>query len=273
MPEIEANGIRLFYIDRGSGPETVVFSHSYVVDHRHFAAQIEALTPRYRVIAYDHRDHGQSQRVSGTYDLDDLTADGIALIEELGVGPCHWVGLSTGGFVGLRLALRRPELLRSLVLASTSAEPEVAVRRLKYRLLLLIVRTLGFGPVMGATTKAMFSSAFVTSAERAAERALWQQRFTDNDPAALTRFAEAIFWRDDVSPRLGEIRVPTLVVHGEDDAALPLARAHAMADGIPGARLAVIPGGGHLCSVDAEPAFTAAVEEFLAGVDAGVAAG
>ena len=60
MPEITVNGVKLSYEDVGDGPEVVVFSHSYLVDSRHFEKQIEALRGRYRVLAYDHRGHGRS---------------------------------------------------------------------------------------------------------------------------------------------------------------------------------------------------------------------
>ena len=73
MPDIEVNGVRLHYIEQGSGPEVVVFSHSYLVDWSHFKPQIDALSDRYRCIAFDHRGHGGSERPSNGYDMESST--------------------------------------------------------------------------------------------------------------------------------------------------------------------------------------------------------
>jgi 3-oxoadipate enol-lactonase len=96
MSEITVNGVTLFYEEQGAGADTVVFSHSYLVDSTQFAPQIEALSDRYRCIAYDHRGHGRSQVTEGGYDMENLYADAVGLIEALHCAPCHFVGLSTG---------------------------------------------------------------------------------------------------------------------------------------------------------------------------------
>ena len=101
MPDVRVNGVRLNYIERGSGVETVVFSHSYLVDHRHFEPQIAALAGRFRVLAYDHRDHGGSERMTEPYGMEDIYEDGVGFLESVCGGSAHWVGLSTGGFVGV----------------------------------------------------------------------------------------------------------------------------------------------------------------------------
>jgi len=96
MSKITVNGVTLHYEEKGSGLETIVFSHSYLLDNTHFAPQIEALGDRYRCIAYDHRGHGQSQAPKDGYDMENLYNDAVALIEALNCAPCHFVGLSTG---------------------------------------------------------------------------------------------------------------------------------------------------------------------------------
>ncbi|MCP4200610.1 MAG: alpha/beta fold hydrolase [bacterium] len=264
MHKIRVNGTELAYHECGEGPETVVFSHSYLVDHRQFSAQIEALEDRYRVIAFDHREHGQSALVETDYSLDDLVDDATALIERTGAGPCHFVGLSTGGFVGLRLALRSPHLLRSLVLMDTSAELEPALKRLKYETMFQILRVFGFGPLMGSVMGLMFSPAFLNDPKRQDEVDLWRKRMRANDRRAIVRFGRAIFKRDDVLPDLGAIETPTLVIVGADDRPQPSERARRIADGIPGAELMVIPNAGHLSTIDAPDAVNNALITFFA---------
>ena len=263
MRRIEVNGVELAYVERGQGAETVVFSHSYLVDHRHFDVQIEALAQRYRVIAYDHREHGESALVPTDYSMDDLVDDAAALIEALDAAPCHFVGLSTGGFVGLRLALRHPQLLRSLVVMDASAERESMAKRLEYEAMFLILRALGFKPLMKTVMGLMFSPETLGDPERRDQMNLWRERMSSNDRRALVRFGRAIFGRDDLTRELGRITAPTLVVVGEADRPQPPQRSRRIAEGIPGAELAVIEKAGHLSTVDAPVTITHALQRFL----------
>lgn len=263
MPEITANGVRLSFVERGSGAETVVFSHSYLVDSRQFEAQIAALEGRYRVLAYDHRDHGASERVGGAYGMEDLYADAVAFLEATCDGPVHWVGLSTGGFAGVRLGIRRPDLVRSLVLMDTSAEAEPRRNRAKYAVMLAALPWIGFRPLIGETMRALFGPRFLHDPGRREERELWKARIMANDPAALARFGRAIFSRDDLAAEAARISVPTLVVVGERDRAKPPAEARRLAAAIPGARLEVIPHAGHLSTIEEPEAVNAVLRSFL----------
>lgn len=121
MPTTKVNGAKLYYEDNGAGSQTIVFSHSLLFSCRMFDAQVEAFKNRYRCVAFDFRGQGQSEVTRYGYDMDTLSADAVALIEELNCAPCHFLGFSMGGFVGLRLAIRHPELLDSLILVDTSA--------------------------------------------------------------------------------------------------------------------------------------------------------
>ena len=263
MPRATVNNIELHYVEGGAGEETVVLAHSYLVDHQHFAAQIEALEPNFRVVAYDHRDHGHSAKATPAYDLDDLVDDAVALIEHTGAAPCHFVGLSTGGFIGMRLALRRPELLRSLVLIDTSAGAEPLLKRLKYRAMFLVLRTLGVGPLVGTAMGLLFDPVTLRDPARRAEMARWRERLRANDPRALMRFGNAIFARESVLDQLGRITTPTLLMVGEHDKPTPPVCARRIAEAIPGARLEVIPRAGHLSTVDAPQAVNAVLVPFI----------
>jgi len=137
MPKILTNDAQLHYEESGSGTETIVFSHSYFADNSHFNPQIQKLKSRFRCLAFDHRGHGQSEIKKDGYDMENLYADAVGFIEALDCAPCHFVGLSTGGFIGLRIGIRRPDLVKSLVLMDTSAddEPEEALCRTMVRFL------------------------------------------------------------------------------------------------------------------------------------------
>ena len=250
MRTVEVNDVSLAYDEWGSGDETVVLSHSFLVDRTQYAPQIEMLADRYRVLAYDHRGHGESAKVREAYDMDAIYDDAVAFIEATGAGPCHFVGLSTGGFVGLRLGFRRPDLLRRLVLMDTSAEQESLVKRVKYEGMFAVARAAGLKPLMGEAMKTMFGPDFLDDPAREHEVAHWRERMSANDVEALLAFGRAIFGREDVVDRLAEIEVPTLVMVGEHDAPQPVDRARTIAEGIEGARLHVIARAGHLGTIE-----------------------
>ena len=124
MPKIDINGVSIYYEDQGQGPETIVFAHGLLMSSKMFEKQIEILKEHYRCVALDFRGQGQSEVTKDGYDMDTLTTDVVELIRELDLPPCHFAGLSMGGFVGLRLGIRHPELLKSLILMNTTANEE-----------------------------------------------------------------------------------------------------------------------------------------------------
>lgn len=269
MPHIHVNGANLWYEEHGTGPEAVVFAHGLLWSGRMFDVQVAALADRYRCITFDFRGQGRSEVTAGGYDMETLSDDAAALIEALGCAPCHFVGLSMGGFIGMRLTARRPELIRSLVLMETSADPEPAENVPRYRMLGGVVRVLGrlgMRLVMGRVMRIMFSRTFLADPAREAERRIWRERGMDNHPRGINLALQGVIERKPVYGELGRIAVPTLVMVGDEDVATVPAKAERIHAAIPGSRLVVIPGAGHTSSVE-QPAFVnAALEEFLGSV-------
>jgi pimeloyl-ACP methyl ester carboxylesterase/SAM-dependent methyltransferase len=262
MERVTVNGVSLAYDEFGSGRETVVMSHSYLVDRHQFDAQARALSEHYRVLTFDHRGHGDSD-ATADYSMRAIYEDAVGFIEATGAAPCHFVGLSTGGFVGLRLALWRPDLLRSLVLMDTSAGAEPMVERAKYRLMLAVARSAGMRPVIGSIMKIMFGPDSRRDRARAGELAAWRQRIMDNDVDAMIGFGRAIFDRASVIDRLGWVDVPTLVMVGEHDRGQPVARSRAMVDHIDRAHLVIVPGAGHLATIERPDIVSSALLDFF----------
>ena len=136
-------GIQLAVQDVGEGP-TIAFSHGLLWSKEMFAPQIANLATEYRCVAWDHRGQGESDVPEGrSVPIEDCYEDAVALIEGLDCGPVHFVGLSMGGFVGMRVAARRPDLVRSLVLIESAADPEPPANIPKYRRLNWVARWLG----------------------------------------------------------------------------------------------------------------------------------
>src|SRR5688572_10321517 len=127
MPTLDVNGTTLYYEDTGPGAtgQTIVFSHGLLWGTELFAPQIEALRGRYRCIAWDHRGQGRSAADHrNTIGMELVWQDAALLLDALGVSRVHFCGLSMGGFVAMRMASRRPDLVRSLILIETSSDPE-----------------------------------------------------------------------------------------------------------------------------------------------------
>jgi 3-oxoadipate enol-lactonase len=225
--------------------------------------QVEALRGAHRCITFDFRGQGQSPVADSGYDMDTLARDAAALIEKLGAAPCHFVGLSMGGFIGMRLALRRPELLRSLSLLETAADPEPALNKPKYALMGLVTRTFGTRPLVGAIMKIMFGRTFLRDPAKAALRESLRQELLENDVRGSMLALGGVLDRQGLVEELRAIRTPTLVVSGEEDVAVRPERSRRTAERIPGARFVLLPGAGHSSSLEQPEALTAVLREFF----------
>lgn len=261
MPTMRVNGAKIYYEEQGSGSETIVFAHGLLWSGEMFANQVCAFQDRYRCITFDFRGQGRSEVTADGYDMDTLTEDAAALIENLGCAPCHFLGLSMGGFVGLRLALRYDFLLKSLMLLETSADPEPSQK--KYRLLNFIARWFGLRPVASRVMPIMFGEKFLNDPARTEERAIWQQRLIENHRIGITRATEGVIYREGVYELLDQIKTPTLIVVGDQDVATVPAKSKRMHEHIPGSQLVIIPGAGHTSTVEEPEAVNAALRAFL----------
>lgn len=271
MPTMRVNGAELYFEDTGGEGEPIIFGHGLLWSGRMFDAQVAALRDRYRCVTFDFRGQGRSQVTRDGYDMDKLAQDAAALIEALALAPCHFAGLSMGGFIGMRLAARRPELLRSLILLETAADAEPAENVPKYRRFMLAARVLGTGAVASRVMPIMFSRTFLGDASRAAERVDWQRRMAANHRVGATRATAGVIERLPVEDELGKIQLPTLVIHGEEDVAVVPARAKRTAERIDEARLVMVPRAGHTSTVEEPAAVTAAIEAFLREIGSGEA--
>jgi pimeloyl-ACP methyl ester carboxylesterase len=270
MPKASVNGTELHYVDTGGPGETLLFSHGLLWNTTLFAPQMAAFRDRYRCVAYDHRGQGLSaDDTRRTIDVDLLTDDAVALIETLDLGRVHFCGLSMGGFVGMRLAVRHPRLLRSLVLCDTSAEPEPVENVPRYKRMNRAARWLGPRVVMPQVMPILFGKTALTDPARADDRREWQGELNKNR-RSIWRAVNGVLTREPILSELPKIGAPTLVIVGDEDVATDPAKAQRIASGIPGARLVVIPQAGHSSTVEQPAAVNAAIERFLEEI--GVAA-
>lgn len=263
MPHIQVNGVKLYYTDtNGPGKETIVFSHGLLWSGAMFAAQVEHLKSRYRVITYDHRGQGQSEVTAVGYDMDTLAEDALALIKVLGVAPCIFAGLSMGGFIGMRLAARHPEVISKLILMETSAQAEPGANIPRYHLLCGIVKLFGTRPVTHAVMKIMFGQKFLQDDKRKELRHFWVRQLQQNK-RSIVKAVYGVTKRTGVENELGAIKCPTLIIVGDQDAATVPDKARFIHGQIPVSQLVIIPGAGHTSSVEEPEEVNRAIDGFL----------
>jgi pimeloyl-ACP methyl ester carboxylesterase len=264
VPSIDVNGTTLHYEDTGPGStgETIAFTHGLLWGTELFAPQMETLRARYRCIAWDHRGQGKSAAdTRHCIGMELVWQDAVALLEKLGGGAVHLVGLSMGGFVAMRVAARRPELVRSLVLLETSADPEPLENAKRYRLLTAVTRAIGPRLISGKVAPIMLGKSILSDSTRKADVA----KFTDimTRRRDIWRAVNGVVDRAGCYDELSRIRAPSLVLVGDEDVATPPPKAERIVAGIAGAKLRVIPRAGHSSPVEEPAAVTNALEEHL----------
>lgn len=260
MPSIQLNGCNYHYEIQGSGKETLLFAHGLLWSGKMFDKQVAHLQDRYRIVRYDHRGQGQSEVTETGYDMDQLYEDAVQLIEQLELGPVHFAGLSMGGFVGLRMAARRPDLVKSLILMETTAQEEPF--KTKYNLLCALVKLLGVKPVTGQAMKVMFGKKFLKDPNRKPEREAWKRELQKNGKT-IVRSVKGVIDRKGVESELENIQCPTLILVGTQDVATIPAKSEYMHKHIAGSQLVYVEGGGHTSSVEEPEQYNRAIEAFL----------
>ena len=262
MPTLQVNGAGLHYAAHGGGLETVVFIHGLMLASESYEAQVEALKDQYRVITFDLRGQGQSEKTKDRLDLDSLAEDAVALIEKLTAERVHLVAFSMGTFVAMRVAARRPDLVRSLCLIGPSADAEEPENMPKYRRLIRFVRLFGPRLVASRLMMILFGDTYLNAPEVELQRRRWR-RVVERLPRTLHRAAAASAHRQAITGELGRIVAPTLIVSGTQDRPISPARALAVHAGIAGSRFLAFENTGHAVMIERAEAFNEALIAFL----------
>lgn len=260
MPFAFVNGQKLFYEDTGGPEPALVFSHGMVMDCSVFAPQVAALQGRFRCIVWDQRGHGQTAdpQQCAPFDYYDSVADLVGLLDHLGVENAVLVGNSQGGFLGLRCALVQPQRVRALVLMGTQAMHADPEKTPDHHALFKAWAEHGLSDDMAVALE------HYVLGQGFAGAAAWRAKWKRITPPNLRQSAAALLLRDDISARLPEIPMPTLVIHGEHDQPVAVDRASAMAQGLPHAQWVQIPQASHTLNLTHADSVNAALELFLA---------
>jgi len=264
MPQQPLNHANLNVVESGTGPETLILLHGLLFSHRMFDAQVDALQSRFRCVRMDFRGQGESEVTRTGYDLETLADDAIALIESLDGAPAHLLGFSMGGMVAQRVALKRHDLLRSLVLMNTSAERERWTKRPRFALLNVAARFLGLDKVAPKILPLLFSDRFIEDPDCRPERRRWLAMITDNDRIGASRAVRGVVSRKSILDRVREIELPTLVITADQDRATSPQKAKNIHQRIRGSRLVTIEDSGHMTVAEKPVEVNRALGDFYA---------
>jgi 3-oxoadipate enol-lactonase len=261
MPTAAIDGIQVNYADSGGHGPALVLSHGYLMDASMFDAQVAALAPEYRMITWDQRGHGGTP-APGPFSYWDSARDVLGLLDHLGIDEAVLGGMSQGGFVSLRAALLAPQRVRGLVLIDSQAGTEAEASRPAYEQLQQTWLDQGPGPV-----QEIVAAIILGPGQWDGWYAKWAGQYAEWAPDNLSQLTwpfRTLMDRDDITGRLGEVSSPALIVHGSDDAAIPVARAEQMRDGLAGpTTFTVIDGAPHASNVTHPAAVNAEIANFL----------
>jgi len=257
---IQVNGVDIHYELSGrDGAPVVALSHSLGSSSIMWDPQLAALEADYRVLRIDTRGHGGSAAPDIAYDLDMLGNDAASVLDALGIGRVHWVGLSMGGMIGQNLALRMPHRLASLVLCDTTARiPPEALPMWDDRI--AAARDEGMSALTESTMQRWFTPDYLRDDPPAVVPI--RRQFEATPAAGFIGCCHAIRALDYLD-RLDGLSLPTLIIVGADDPSTTVAAAEAMHERIGGSELAVLASASHLSNVEQPEAFTKALLPFL----------
>jgi pimeloyl-ACP methyl ester carboxylesterase len=268
------DGVALFYEETGQG-FPLLFVHEFAGDHRSWEPQVRAFSRRYRCITYNARGYPPSDvpPEQGMYSQARAVADAIAVLDHLGVGQAHVVGLSMGGFCTLHLGLRHPDRTRSLVVAGCGygaqlerqaafrAESEAIARAFESQGAEQVAKWYALGPARVQFQKKDprgWAEFALQLAEHSARGSALTQRGVQRERPSLYDLVE----------ELRRLRVPTLVMTGDEDEAC-LEPDMMLKRTIPSSALVVLPHTGHTCNLEEPDLFNRLVQDFLSAVESG----
>lgn len=263
MPHAMVNDAKLYYEDTGGDKPVVLFTHGIFFSSAMFEPQFEALRAQYRCIGLDWRGQGKSEATLGGYDVDNLARDCMALMTHLGVDQFHWVGLSIGGVVGIRMAAEHPSRIKSLFAIGAAADCEPYEKLAKYESLFDKILVEGFESIRAQMAPIIFGPDFLTDTSRVSLKEKWLDIMCANDRVACCRAAAPILRRRDIRYLLPHVKCPVFVTTGEHDGANGPTRAQMIHGGIANSKLEIIPRAGHTPTIEEPTLLNAMLMQFL----------
>jgi pimeloyl-ACP methyl ester carboxylesterase len=261
------NGSNLHYVDSGNGDSMpVLFLHGFPFSHEMWKEQIEAVSKKYRAIAYDIKGHGLSDIGDGQYTIEGHVDDLFAFLDYLGIPRAVIIGLSMGGYITLRALERNQDRFLAAVLCDTRSETDAPEGKLRRFAGMVEVKKSGSEQFADTFLKTVFAHESFASKPEAVE--FIRRTISRTPPLSIAGTLLALAARTDTSGVLPDLTIPVLILVGALDQVTPPSQSQAMHQRIKGSELQIVPGAAHMSNLENPEFFNRALLAFLDRVTA-----
>ncbi len=263
MPTVKVNDIEMYYEEHGAGDPVILITGLGGVGAS-WGPQIPLFAGEFRTIVPDHRGTGRTSIPETGYTIKQLAGDMANLLRSLKATPAHIVGASTGGAIGQLMALEHPDTVRSLVLVATWGRTDHYFRR-QFELRKQILQQMGHLAYVEASNLFLYAPRYVREHWDQFQAAEGRMKANAPNVSAAVKRIDMIIAHDD-QDRVKDIRQPTCIVVGAQDACTPPYFSEELKRHIPGSEMVVIQDAGHFAYLEKPEAFFPPVRQFLRGV-------
>ncbi|MFQ5788691.1 MAG: alpha/beta fold hydrolase, partial [Thermodesulfobacteriota bacterium] len=246
MPRVKVNSISLYYEIDGAR-STIVFINGLTMDTNAWLLQVPTLSKRHKVIRYDCRGQGQSDKPEIEYSQEMHADDLINLMDKLDIQKAHLVGLSNGGMIAQHFAIKYPDRIGALALVDTCSYIDTLLDTI-VRVWIKATEIGGSELRYDASIPFIFSENFIKK-NQAKISAMKQHSIEINPPKAVKNLANACL-KHNITDRLSEIKAPTLIIVGEEDIFVPQKYSKLLNEKIIGSKLVIMKGCGHVPTLE-----------------------
>ena len=261
MPIVNVNNCDYHYEIHGSGKETMVFLHGILLNSNIFYNQLEKFKSKYTIITFDFRGHGLSEITDNGYQIENLLEDSIQLLKHLNIKQAHFISMSMGTDVSMRLAIEQPNLVKSITLMGASASPET--NSIKYSLLKNIIKFAGVNAVIEPILSSLLGNQFISDSNREDELQKIKETILSNKKTIYKAISSVINRNIIKKSKLKTIVCPTLILVGTEDKATSPEKAEYLHENIKNSTLKYIQDCGHLTCVEDFKTCNTEIELFL----------
>ncbi|MDR7235983.1 alpha/beta fold hydrolase [Neobacillus drentensis] len=264
MPQTTGNGINLYYEVHGEG-EPLLLIMGLSLNSKSWFRTLPALSEHYKVITFDNRGTGLSDKPNTPYSIAQMAEDAKCVMDAAGVDSAHVYGISMGGMIAQRLALMYPEKVRSLILGCTTSGGVNHVQPGADVSMLMLSRGSSVATpeeMAWATVPILYSHEFIENQRDLVAEDIQKRIEIPVLPYAYMLQLQACLAHDTYN-KIDQIKAPTLVIHGDEDKLVPYQNGVTLAEKIPNAEFLTIQGAGHIYITEANDLVNERVLEFI----------
>lgn len=259
---VKISDVSLSYDDLGSGDVPLIFIHGFPFDKTMWHPQLRFLSEITRVIAYDIRGFGNSEKGLQKFSIDLFARDLVEFMDALQIKRAVICGLSMGGYIALNAYNRNPERFAAIILSDTQCIADSAQAKEGRQKTIELIKNNGIKEFTEGFLKKIFFPATLETQKEMVEKI--RSTILETSADSIMQTLAALAERDETCSILGKISVPALIICGDADVVTPPEQSQALQNGIPGSAIRMILNAGHVSNVEQPAVFNNYIAEFLA---------